>query len=214
MRAVAWRDRVQVFLEPDLLGCVLHLQRGQPTQVCGRPTGLAGVGDAVAQQQGLEPMARVAAFAHRVLAGSHEVAHGLVAGTGHAHCGEVTGSRQARQHHGVAPVGLDAVCRAAGNRRGCHHFAWDTQCGQMPPDDEPARAGFVNNVQRMPLAGELAQRLVQRDEVAADAAHMPHLAVTAGLGSGDVDTVFVNVQSDVHGARFVHGSSPRKFATT
>ena len=84
----------------------------------------------------------------------------------------------------------------------------------MPPDDEPARAGFVNNVQRMPLAGELAQRLVQRDEVAADAAHMPHLAVTAGVGSGDVDTVFVNVQSDVHGARFVHGSSPRKFATT
>ena len=43
---------------------------------------------------------------------------------------------------------------------------------------------------------------------------LEHLAVTAGVGGGDVDAVFVNVQSDVQRARFVHGPSPCKFATT
>ena len=31
---------------------------------------------------------------------------------------------------------------------------------------------------------------------------------------GDLDTVLVNVQTDVQSARFLHGPSPRKFATT
>ena len=54
----------------------------------------------------------------------------------------------------------------------------------------------------------------QRDEIAAGAAHVPNLAFTPGVRRGDVDTVLVNVQSDVQSARFVHGPSPRKFATT
>jgi hypothetical protein len=70
-------------------------------------------------------------------------------------------------------------------------------------------------VQPVALADQLAQRLVQRDEIAADAAHVPNLALTAGVDRGDVDAVLVNVQSDVQSARFpVHGPSPRKFATT
>ena len=88
MRAVASGNSVQVLLEPDLLRRVFHLQRGQPAQVRGRPTALAGVGDAVAQQQGLEPMPRIAAFAHGVFAGTHQVAHGLVGRAWYAHRGE------------------------------------------------------------------------------------------------------------------------------
>ena len=37
---------------------------------------------------------------------------------------------------------------------------------------------------------------------------------TPGVGSGNLDTVFVNVQSHVQGARFIHGPSPCKSATT
>ena len=85
MRAVASGNRVQVFLKPDLLRAVLHLQRGQPAQVRRRPGALAGVADAVAQQQGLGAVARVATFAHRVLAGAHQVAHGFVGCAGYAH---------------------------------------------------------------------------------------------------------------------------------
>ncbi|HEY8707800.1 MAG TPA: hypothetical protein VIM34_07355 [Burkholderiaceae bacterium] len=51
---------------------------GQPTQMRGRPAAFAGIGDAVAQQQGLEPMACVAALAHRVLAGRYEVTVALL----------------------------------------------------------------------------------------------------------------------------------------
>ena len=46
-------DGVQIFLEPDLLCRMLHLQRCEPAQVRARPTALARVADAVAQQQGL-----------------------------------------------------------------------------------------------------------------------------------------------------------------
>jgi hypothetical protein len=71
-------DGVQVLLEADLLRGVLQLERGQPAQVRGRPAALAGVGDAVAQQQCLQAVAGVAAFAHSVFAGAHQVAHGFV----------------------------------------------------------------------------------------------------------------------------------------
>ena len=37
-----------------------------------------------------------------------------------------------------------------------------------------------------------------------------HFALAAGLGPGDVDAVFVHLQTDVHaGARFTHGPTPR-----
>ena len=42
-------------------------------------------------------MASVAAFAHRVFAGAHQVAHGFVGDVGHAHGRELTGARQAGQ---------------------------------------------------------------------------------------------------------------------
>jgi hypothetical protein len=41
------------------------------------------------------------------------------------------------------------------------------------------RAGLVDDVQRHAAADELAQRLVQRGEVAADAVDVAHLAVAA-----------------------------------
>ena len=218
MRAVASGNSVQVFLKPDLLRGVRHLERGQPAQVRGGPGALAGIADAVAQQQGLEAVAGAAAFAHRVLACAHQIAHGLVGGVGHAHGAEFTGTRQARQQDRVAAVGLDPVARALGDRRGRHHLAGQALRGEVAPDDKAAGAGFIDDVQRMPAADELAQRLVERGQVAADAAHMSNFAVAAGLGHGDVDAVLVYIEADVQGAgggdRFAHGPSPRKLATT
>jgi hypothetical protein len=216
MRAVASGNSVQVLLKADLLRGVGHLQLGQPAQVGARPGALAGVGDAVAQQQGLEPVARIAALAHRVLAGTHQIAHGLVGGVGHAHGAEFAGARQAGQQDRITPVGLHAIARALGDRRRGDDLAGQALRAQVAPDDEAAGAGLVDDVQRRTAADELAQRLVQRHEVAADAADVPHFAVAAGLGHGDVDAVLVYVQADVHAAgdRFTHGPSPRKFATT
>jgi len=72
----------------------------------------------------------------------------------------------------------------------------------------------VHDVKRAALADELAQALVLRGQIAANAAHVPNLAVAHGLGHGDVDAVLVDVQTDVPGARFAHGPSPRNCATT
>jgi len=87
---------------------------------------------------------------------------------------------------------------------------------RLPPvkDHEPARAGFVDHMQSAPLADELAQRLVQPEEVPADASHVSNLAIAAGTRRGDVDAALAHVRSDVQSARFLNGPSPRKFATT
>ncbi|HCZ13230.1 MAG TPA: hypothetical protein DHV85_01265 [Candidatus Accumulibacter sp.] len=47
----------------------------------------------------------------------------------------------------------------------------------------------------VPFARELAQRLDQCDQIAADAARVANLAVAPGIRSGDVEAVLVNVQS-------------------
>ena len=116
MRAVASGNSVQVFLKPDLLRRMRQLERSQPAQVRCRPGALAGVADAVAQQQGLQAVARIAALAHCILAGAHQVAHGLVGDVGHAHGGQLPRTCQAGQQDRVAAVGLHAVSRALGNR--------------------------------------------------------------------------------------------------
>jgi hypothetical protein len=116
-------DRVQVFLEADLLRRVLHLRPGQPAQVRGGPAALARVGDAVAQQQRLEPVARRAALAHTVVASAHQVTNGLVGCTGYAHRGEISRSVEPGQRHRVATLRLDAIARALGNGRRRHDVA-------------------------------------------------------------------------------------------
>ena len=87
---------------------------------------------AVAQQQGLEAVARVAALAHRVLARANQVAHGFVGNVRHAHGGEFTGARQARQQDRIAPVGpfdrLRTGLTRSPERLGIDEGATTSQC--------------------------------------------------------------------------------------
>ena len=70
--------RVQVFLEDDLLGRVLHDLLQQPAPVAPAPGGLAGITAAVAQQQGAGALLGPALHADGVLPGPAQVPHGLV----------------------------------------------------------------------------------------------------------------------------------------
>ena len=156
---VAIRSRAGSSSRAESSGGRERVQARQPTQVRHRPGALAGVGDAaVAQQQGVQAVARVAALAHRVLARTHQVAHGFVGRLGHAHGREVTRSRQARRHDGVAPVGLDAIARALGDRRRRDDFAAQALRAQVAPDDKATGAGFVHHVPPMTLADQQAMR--------------------------------------------------------
>src|SRR5574337_356847 len=208
-------DRVQVLLEGDLLRGVRQLHAGEPAQVRGRPRGLAGVADAVAQQQRFEAMARAALLAHRVLARTHHVAHRLVDQFGHAHRAQVVRARQAGQRDCVAPISLDPLARCARDRRGRGHLALDAMACEVAPDDESPRTGLVHHVQPPTAADEPAQRLVQRAQVPANLPQVANLALAAGLGNRDLDAVLVHIQPDVqnlHGS--FHGPSPCKLATT
>ncbi len=81
-------------------------------------------------------------------------------------------------------------------------------------DDKAARAGFVDDVQRLAATDEFAHGLVQGREIALDAADMPDLGVARRVRHGDVDAVLVDVQPDEQGARFLaHGPTPCSLAT-
>lgn len=78
----------------------------------------------------------------------------------------------------------------------------------MPRQHEPARAGFVDDVQAAPNADLAAQRL--RDSVAA-ARHccgVTHFGAARRFACADIDAVLVDVQPDKQSVRFAHGSSP------
>lgn len=55
---------------------------------------------------------------------------------------------------------------------------------------------------------------MQRDEIGANAAEVPHFAVTYGVSRADVGAVLAHGQIDLRDARFAHGPPPRKLATT
>ena len=207
------RDRVQVFLQADLLSGVLHLQRSQPAQMGAAPGGLAGIGDTVAQQQCLQAVACIALFAHRVLTGAHEVAHGLIGRAGYAHDGKVVGASQPCQLHRVAPVGLDAFAWRSWNRRRGDDIAGPAQGSEVPLQHKAAGAGLIDDVQPVPRTDQFAHRLAHRVDTPGDCPQVAHLGGARRVGHCDVDAVLVNVQTDVQSARFLHGPSPRKFAT-
>lgn len=70
---------------------------------------------------------------------------------------------------------------------GCHHLAGHAERRQVTLDHEAVRAGFVDHVQLIAPAGELAQRLVEHCQITSDAAYVAHLAIAPSLGHGDVD---------------------------
>ena len=192
---------------------MLHLQRGQPAQVGSSPRGLAGVGDAVAQQQRLQTVARVALLAHAVFARSHEVAHSFVGRTRHANDSQVVGARQARKLHRIASVGLDALARRPRDRGRGDHIALPSLGGEVTLQHEAARAGLIDDVQpRVPCADEFAHRLGHRHDTTGHRAQVTNLGVARRVGYRNVDAVLVNVQTDVQSDRFLHGPSPGEFA--
>ena len=68
-----------------------------------------------------------------------------------------------------------------GDRRGRDDVASDALRTQVPPDHEPTRPRLVHHAQAMALANDLAQRLVQRNQIATNGADVPDLAVSSRL---------------------------------
>ena len=57
-------------------------------------------------------------------------------------------------------------------------------------------AGLINNLQAVPRAHQLAQRLAHRVKPAGHAAQVAHLLLSRRVGHRDVDAVLVNIQTN------------------
>lgn len=67
---------------------------------------------------------------------------------------------------------------------------------QVPVDFIAAGSCFIHKAKFNAGAAELPDCLVQRIEVTADRAIEPDLAVSAVIGQGDIDRIFVYIESD------------------
>jgi hypothetical protein len=109
-----------------------------------RPGALAGIALAVPQQERLHLLARLLATAPDVFPRASEIADRFVLGLGHVDGRELAGAVEPRERFGVAPIGLDAIPRAAGNLRRADDGAGESLLAQETIDLEAAGAGLVD----------------------------------------------------------------------
>jgi hypothetical protein len=161
------------------------------------PRALAGVTIAVAQQEGFELRPAAPQVLHGVGARPAEVAHGLVAGGGHMHRGQLTGPVQAGQLARVAPVGLHPVATAARDQRRRHDGAMDFQLGAAAREDEPGRSRFVTDPQFGARMGflQFGEHPLQSVQIVGDGAIGAGFAA-APFGAGAGDVLRVDIESE------------------
>ena len=87
-------DRVEAFLEDDLLRCMLERLLGEPTPTRQRPMPAAAVDPAATQQEGKQLLAFAAQIVRCRLARSHEVTDRLAYRVGYPHRGKLAGPVQ------------------------------------------------------------------------------------------------------------------------
>jgi hypothetical protein len=95
-------------------------------------------------------------------------------------------------------VSVSAIPAALGNRRGTHHDAVFPAGHQVPLDPEPARPGFIHEMQKPVGRPERAHHLVERLEIAGDHAVVADLSVPLPFSNRDVDRFLVDIQAYEH----------------
>jgi hypothetical protein len=138
---------------------------------------------------------------------AHQVAHRFVGLVWHPHGGQFVGTVQARQGHGVAPIGLDPVARAGRGERGGHHRALVAELGDLPVDGVAAGTGLVAEPQPLVALRVLGDQALDGVELVDDRAGEADLAVTAPFGERHGDLLFVYIETDEKRI-LTHGSSP------
>ena len=139
--------RVQVFLEDDLLGRVVHDLLQEPGPMAPAPGGFARINAAVTQQKGHGALPGPALHADGVLSGPGQVPHGFVVGVGHLNRGEFSGPQQPGQGQGIPAVVFQTVAGAPGDQGGGGHQAAMALGRQMPVDLVAARSGLISEAQ-------------------------------------------------------------------
>jgi hypothetical protein len=152
---------------------------------------------AVAQEEALEPVPGPGAVRHRVEPGAGQVSDGLVGLVGDMDGGQLAGTVQASQLHGVAAIGLLVRTRWLGNLRGGDDDAVDPALLHPAVQDEAGRAGFIGHVQLERLATDLGDQPLKRVQGVGCRTIAANLPATAGFGDGDNDRILVDIEAHV-----------------
>src|SRR6267378_3163085 len=117
---------------------------------------------------------------------------------GDVNCSEFAGAMQPREHLAVTAIGFHAIPTALRNHRRADHDAVFTAAGEMPIDPEPARAGFVDEMQRPARRAQRPYDLVERLEVARDHAVVADFALAFAIRDRHLNRFLVDIQPYEH----------------
>jgi len=135
-----------------------------------------------------------------------DAAQGLLGLIGHPDRGQLTRPKQSRQCQAVPAIRLDPVAWLFRDQRGGNDLTILAQVLQLPIQDIPAWAGLAAERKAGPLLSQPPHQLHHLLRGVGDLAVVAHLP-TLGIGDGNGDGFFVDIQSDVL-AKLVHGLPP------
>ena len=196
---------VHQFLEHDLLGGGGQHDFGQPPPMGGGPARFTGVSHIVAQEEGLEPLARGGDIALGLLPGTDDVAELLLVGGGNVDEGESTVFEAEGEVAGVTAVGFDALTGLLRDQGGGGDAAVQALGGEVAMQPEAARAGLVN---QFGAPGQFFEHAIDGVLLRAEGAEIGDGGFGLGADERGGNGVLVHIQSDIDSG-IVHGADLR-----
>jgi hypothetical protein len=149
----------------------------------------------VADEELCEPVARSGEVLADVVASADEITHRFLLCGGNGDCGELAGTKEARELARVAAVGLHAVARSHWDQRRRNDFALDAHRGELPVHLESARTCLVTAAELVRITCEPLERSPDDLRIVRDVAE--HRLLRLSLEGGDDDPLGVHVQTNV-----------------
>jgi uncharacterized protein YcbK (DUF882 family) len=145
---------------------------------------LAALEDAAVPQQKRQQLLALAA---QVLGGrlarANQIAHRLVKGIRHPHCGQLAGAQQPGQGHRIAPIGLDPLARLLRDQRRRHDRAVVTQLPDLPVQPVTRRARLIAEMQLVVARRQLPGQALDPRRRTGDIAEEANLAAPPAIGN-------------------------------
>ncbi len=102
-------NRVDIFLQGNLLGRIGHGDIGKPLKIGFGPLRTTGEDDPVSEQKSLESLLCFFSNHHGIFPGSAQIAHGFVLSIGDINGSQFIGTVQSGQHFSIPAVIFDTV---------------------------------------------------------------------------------------------------------
>jgi len=194
-----------VFWKDDVLRRCLTDDFREPSEVGRVPSGPAGVTDIVSQQEGFETELGVLESADGLFPRPREVTDGRIVDPGALDWGEITGTRQPGQWHGVSAVGVDAIPRFCRDQRGGDHPAVIALVRSIPIEPIATGSGCRDEDHMVGLRWHRAAELIDVILAGAEGAEGGDLGTVILSDRGNGNRLFVDIQTDADGGRLGHG---------